>query len=60
MVNFRYGSFLTPAMYSHVVNKLLVIGGTGLLGQYVVLEATGRGWGVTATYHDSGRKAGHR
>lgn len=45
-------------MYSHVVNKLLVIGGTGLLGQYVVLEATGRGWAVTATYHDSDEKLG--
>jgi dTDP-4-dehydrorhamnose reductase len=43
-------------MHSYAVKKLLVIGGTGLLGQYVVLEAAGRGWGVTATYHDMEEK----
>jgi dTDP-4-dehydrorhamnose reductase len=38
--------------------KLLVIGGTGLLGQYLVLEANGRGWDVTSTYHDHDDKLG--
>ncbi|MDW5564347.1 MAG: SDR family oxidoreductase [Methanomassiliicoccus sp.] len=38
--------------------KLLIIGGTGLLGQYLVLEASQRGWDVTATYHDNDSKMG--
>ena len=40
--------------------KLLIIGGTGLLGQYLVLEASQRGWEVTATYHDNDAKMGTR
>jgi dTDP-4-dehydrorhamnose reductase len=39
-------------MHPHIVNSLLVIGGTGLLGQYLVLEGNLRGWKVTSTYHD--------
>lgn len=42
------------------VNKLLIVGGTGLLGQYLVLEASQRGWNVTATYHDNDSKLGTR
>lgn len=38
--------------------KLLIIGGTGLLGQYLVLEASQPGWEVTATYHDNDAKLG--
>lgn len=40
--------------------KLLIIGGTGLLGQYLVLEASQRGWEATATYHDNDAKMGTR
>lgn len=40
--------------------KLLIIGGTGLLGQYLVLEGSQRGWDVTATYHDNDAKMGTR
>jgi dTDP-4-dehydrorhamnose reductase len=40
--------------------RLLIIGGTGLLGQYLVLEAYQRGWEVTATYHDNDAKIGTR
>ena len=40
--------------------RLLIIGGTGLLGQYLVLEASQRGWEVTATYHDNDAKMGTR
>jgi dTDP-4-dehydrorhamnose reductase len=40
--------------------KLMIIGGTGLLGQYLVLEASQRGWEVTATYHDNDAKMGTR
>lgn len=38
--------------------KLLIIGGTGLLGQYLVLEASQRGVDVIATYHDNDAKMG--
>ena len=40
--------------------RLLIIGGTGLLGQYLMLEAYQRGWEVTATYHDNDAKIGTR
>ncbi len=40
--------------------RLLIIGGTGLLGQYMVLEAYQLGWEVTATYHDNDDKRGTR
>lgn len=40
--------------------KLLIIGGTGLLGQYLVLEASQRGLDVVATYHDNDAKMGTR
>ncbi|MBI0583281.1 MAG: SDR family oxidoreductase [Methanomassiliicoccus sp.] len=42
------------------MNKLLIIGGTGLLGQYLVLEAYQRGFEVTATFHDNDAKLGTR
>jgi len=40
------------------VNRLLVIGGSGLLGQNLVLEAESRGWETTATYHDHDEQIG--
>lgn len=52
--------YLCSTVHPTCVNKLLIIGGTGLLGQYLVLEASQRGWSVTATYHDNDSKLGTR
>jgi dTDP-4-dehydrorhamnose reductase len=47
-------------MHLQSVNRLLVIGGTGLLGQYLVLEGNAQGWDVIATYHDHDAQIGNK
>jgi dTDP-4-dehydrorhamnose reductase len=45
-------------MHVHCVNRLLVIGGTGLLGQYLVLDGNARGWEVLSTFHNHDDRLG--
>ena len=54
------GNLITFLRQSFISMKLLIIGGTGLLGQYLVLEASQRGMDVIATYHDNDAKIGTR